>query len=467
MDVCILCSSSIQTVAVFSCDHYTCSLCALRLRLLYCDHKCPYCKTEVNSLVISNTLDSYTNLMSKAICTLPSHNSITFTCQKLSKEALKKISFHCPKCPQLPPFPSSSSLSSHVSSKHSLFYCNVCMDHGFLFPSEQTLYTSSKLTDHLNGRAELSFSGHPSCSVCTSRCFDDESLFKHVVSNHLTCHLCQGSIERTGQYSEVKSISFKNSQQRLHHFRTKHYVCSVPGCLENNLSVFIDEIELAKHFQSEHGQKGVVIIDYFDTSRKVKKSQSHDVTIDDLLSRAELFSSLPQHLQAERHRQAVERVQSRLNQSEFERFLTLSAYFRDGYISADDYFQNFVELFGMTLDSEAQSIFLNLLSLLPDKLKRTELARIYSNWENQCKAFPRLKSDSVTSTTKVSGSILAQKLTKLSVGMPCSQEFPSLPTNKATSSSFAQPRIVEEPVAVSREVKRSGKKLKFKAIELK
>lgn len=44
----------------------------------------------------------------------------------------------------------------------------------------------------------------------------------------------------------------------MQHYKTHHFVCDVPGCLEENLSVFSDRMELMRHKQQAHHQRVVV-----------------------------------------------------------------------------------------------------------------------------------------------------------------------------------------------------------------
>ena len=52
---CILCFNEIKFFALGSCGHKNvCNQCSLRLRLIMEDEQCPYCKTELDEIVITD-----------------------------------------------------------------------------------------------------------------------------------------------------------------------------------------------------------------------------------------------------------------------------------------------------------------------------------------------------------------------------------------------------------------------------
>ncbi|KAL0205597.1 hypothetical protein P9112_000904 [Eukaryota sp. TZLM1-RC] len=445
MHSCSLCGSSCTSFAVFPCSHFLCSVCALKLRLIYKDSSCPYCKSSCTKVVISDRVDEYSILLPHATYTLPETPSVFFTSPLLSEQCQRLIGHYCPKCPDLPPFRSSSALSKHVESTHNRSFCRICLSDNPRLSCEQVLYTQKNLSKHLDGTLanEKPFTGHPKCPCCGRRSYNDEHLFRHVINNHITCHLCQQSIERTGRYSEVITICFKSQKARIDHFHSKHYVCHFPQCLETNLSVFDNELDLAKHVQTEHKHNMPILLEMFDCGRpEGQKSVEKRSSMTDLLERAEAFDRLPIHFRDERSKIAVERVRKFLkSQENFELFLNISAFYRDGAISASEYFSHFCSLFNLTPQSEADSLFCNLVSLLPNKQKRIELANEYSNWEKTASDFPTLTGKAVPQSRKspsVSGLAARVGQGKVKKG----PDFPELPRPTTTRQPCGGRRIV-------------------------
>jgi hypothetical protein len=50
-DVCFICTRPIDYYSVAPCDHRTCHLCTLRLRVLYKTKNCAYCKVKKNEYI--------------------------------------------------------------------------------------------------------------------------------------------------------------------------------------------------------------------------------------------------------------------------------------------------------------------------------------------------------------------------------------------------------------------------------
>ncbi|KAL0236051.1 hypothetical protein GEMRC1_002633 [Eukaryota sp. GEM-RC1] len=328
---CFVCGKLPSSVAVFDCDHHTCATCALKLRLVYKDTICPYCKAEVSSVVISDKLLPYSEVLPLATHTLPKTRNFFFTSPLLKEETHKLLSFHCSQCPDTPVFKHGDQLAKHSESFHSLPFCRICLNENPKLPGEHTSYSKKNLTKHLNGELshEHPFVGHPKCPVCQKRVYNDEALFYHVVKSHIICHLCQHSIERTCNWGDVVNCCFKSQQSRLEHFCAKHFVCHIPTCLENNLAVFDNELDLARHTQADHGKNSPILLGMFSVGggdkNGGKTGEKH--VMSEVLSRAEVYGKLPEHLKEERSRMAVERVRSFFNNDQkFENFLNLSSF---------------------------------------------------------------------------------------------------------------------------------------------
>lgn len=190
-----------------------------------------------------------------------------------------------------------------------------------MFIGEQVLYTKEELERHnrtgdLTGpMAESGFKGHPQCNFCRSRHYGDNELFLHMQSAHERCFLCLRWVPRTSPGAEFSMspaaawnqsrrrsweflpcphndtntassprrakpeqfVYYRNYNELERHFRTQHFACDHPTCLEKRFvgecrraawaawslafptpaapaAVFPSEEELKQHSALEHGE---------------------------------------------------------------------------------------------------------------------------------------------------------------------------------------------------------------------
>jgi len=187
-------------------------------------------------------------------------------------------------------FPSIHQLKNHVSTKHNLLYCQLCLENRKVFMKEQKLYTFAQLQHHQKfGETDGQFgkiNGHPMCRFCNRRFYEDGDLFKHMYSAHETCFLC----ERSGVQFEF----YKDYPLLEKHFEKCHFVCKESLCQEKHFVAFATEIELQTHTLKEHtakfmkgtGKKGTKLnLDLFasgSSSGQVIENQMQERTRRDL-----------------------------------------------------------------------------------------------------------------------------------------------------------------------------------------
>lgn len=130
---------------------------------------------------------------------------------------------------------------------------DLCSRHKKIFPYEHTLYTSAQLTKHhqegdkeFNKDDETGFSGHPECAFCKVRFFGDDELFVHCRDQHEQCFLCVRNGNRHEYYANYASLE--------EHFKSDHYMCLYPQCLEKKFVVFDSPIDLKAHEVEVHGE---------------------------------------------------------------------------------------------------------------------------------------------------------------------------------------------------------------------
>lgn len=261
---CMICAERAQAIFCFSCGHYTCYICGLRMLRL--QQPCPVCRKPSKNGVLTTTVsllegqyceEEIAELRKTAV-----HNS-KLQCFIDSPALASEMSkLYLPLCP-LPecwdhgeqvPFNSEKGLKVHLQQDHSLYYCNVCLQRRPLFLAEQTLYTKSALQRHHNGlfeRDPASFAGHPPCLFCGDRnlYLDAEDLMKHMLEHHFYCDFCNRD--------QFLFTFFSTRDAMYSHFRSAHKLCEHPKCshLDTMLRVYRDEFELDVHRQREHNAR--------------------------------------------------------------------------------------------------------------------------------------------------------------------------------------------------------------------
>ena len=88
-------------------------------------------------------------------------------------------------------FPTFAALKQHMGT-HRLLYCHICLDNLNILPKNRRTFTSAQLDQHMTGARNVisGVRGHPMCSFCNERFFDDEELYKHSRRVHFFCALC-------------------------------------------------------------------------------------------------------------------------------------------------------------------------------------------------------------------------------------------------------------------------------------
>ena len=89
---CPICCEPSTCYAYGSCGHYTCFKCTLRLRALYKNNNCTYCKTLLDTVIFSPRLnDDQPKRMDKKL-------GIYFATDDIQSTALGYLRFKCPSC---------------------------------------------------------------------------------------------------------------------------------------------------------------------------------------------------------------------------------------------------------------------------------------------------------------------------------------------------------------------------------
>ncbi|KAF1953880.1 hypothetical protein CC80DRAFT_494136 [Byssothecium circinans] len=253
-EICFICASAVQHLAVAPCNHRTCHICSLRLRALYKTKTCAHCRTETNHVVFTdNPTKNYEEFAQGDFYKTDENMGIHFENAETYDDTRLLLQYNCPEgtcdvaCLGWP------DLHRHVKTVHGKVMCDLCTRNKKSFTHEHTLFTFAELKKHQKfgddnpGAIDQSgFKGHPECGFCRQRFYGDDELFTHCRDRHEKCHICERrSAGRGPQY-------FVNYDALEAHFRTGHFMCPDRECLEKKFVVFDSEMDLKAHQIEAH-----------------------------------------------------------------------------------------------------------------------------------------------------------------------------------------------------------------------
>lgn len=245
---CIICAEPARFWALSPCNNVTCHKCCFRQRALYKRRTCLVCRTDHDDVLVLDGLPENLRFDDVAPSTRPwllPEYALHFSSAHVRSEAMALLSFACTACPET--FDAYAALSEHTKTAHSRQFCDICVAQGNSFLVELPLYTPKQLQRHMNDGDRDGFTGHPRCKFCRNkRFYSDDELNVHIRDRHERCHICsQDNFHAAGYY--------RNYDDLYDHFRTSHYVCSVPLCVEKRFVVFREDLDLTAHMLKEHG----------------------------------------------------------------------------------------------------------------------------------------------------------------------------------------------------------------------
>ncbi|ORY82490.1 hypothetical protein BCR37DRAFT_379489 [Protomyces lactucae-debilis] len=256
-EVCFICAEPIQFSALGTCSHRTCHICALRMRALYKNLACAYCKTESKEVLFTlpsaKDFDAY---KPEDLCCKDAQLNIFFESEEIMEETMILLRFNCPDahcdvaCNGWP------DLKIHIKEVHKQLLCDLCVKNKKVFAHEHQLFSNKELQRHYKDgdrpvdatHDDDGFKGHPECGFCRKAFFDDDDLYKHCRDKHERCHVC----DQTSQGGPRSANYFRNYQELDHHFRRDHFLCPDAGCLAQKFIVFGSEIDLKAHQLEAH-----------------------------------------------------------------------------------------------------------------------------------------------------------------------------------------------------------------------
>ncbi|KAL8116955.1 hypothetical protein AgCh_023217 [Apium graveolens] len=271
-DSCAVCAETLEWTAYGSCGHReVCSTCVARLRFVCDNQNCCICKSNLNSIFVTKALGEYTSVIND-FSVFPSepkegkvglywyhegtHAFFDDIDHYKTVKAMCRLS--CIICDKMHEqgngnkrkgnFKNIDHLKEHLSYRHKLVMCNLCLE-------SRKLYTKEQLNQHMNtGDSEIDgteaerggFMGHPMCEFCRNPFYGENELYTHMSTEHYTCHICQRQHPGHFEY-------YRNYDELEIHFRTDHMLCEDEGCLAKKFIVFATDSEMKRHNAMEHG----------------------------------------------------------------------------------------------------------------------------------------------------------------------------------------------------------------------
>ncbi|KIV94556.1 hypothetical protein PV10_02311 [Exophiala mesophila] len=253
-EICFICASPIEHVAIAPCNHQTCHICSLRLRALYKTRACAHCRTESPFVIFTDNADKrFEDFTPSDFVKVDDNLGIKYEKDVILEDTILLLRYNCPDrecevaCLGWP------DLHRHVKTKHGKIMCDHCTRHKKVFTHEHELFTFGDLRKHERfgddnpGAIDQSgFKGHPECGFCRQRFYGDDELYTHCRERHERCHICD---RRNGGRNPQYYLDYAALEK---HFAKAHHVCLDAECQANKTNVFESEMDLKAHQLSEH-----------------------------------------------------------------------------------------------------------------------------------------------------------------------------------------------------------------------
>ncbi|KAJ1021672.1 hypothetical protein NDA16_003808 [Ustilago loliicola] len=243
-ETCFICADPIKLTSVAPCDHRTCHICALRLRVLYKKDECTFCKSKIDRLIFtSSSTKSFADFKPSDVPYSDKKLPVSFETKEALEETVLLLRFNCPDTNCEVACAGWKDYKAHVKREHNRLVCQLCITHKKIFAHEHTLHTEQSLAAH--ERAE-----HRLCEYDRLWFYSDDELFSHMRDKHEQCHICKarGTDEERWKY-------YRDYDMLEKHFKREHYLCENKECLEKKFIVFDTELDFKAHQVAEHGNE--------------------------------------------------------------------------------------------------------------------------------------------------------------------------------------------------------------------
>ena len=247
--VCMVCANDIAIYAVGDCNHFICFKCSMKMRILCQEKFCPICRKELSKVIFTEVLGRFEDLIKDSNIIRERHHKvgIVFKHGGLIKSFNQVLEHRCPICPNRSPDSNFEQTKIHLRKEHTLFYCDICLQHSNKFTHEWKAYSRKDLATHkrVGDADDRSHKGHPLCEFCDKRYLDHDVLFQHLRKEHYYCHICDSHTTRNEFYGDYFNLR--------EHFKADHYLCEQGDCkYEEFTGVFGTEVDYKAHCVVAH-----------------------------------------------------------------------------------------------------------------------------------------------------------------------------------------------------------------------
>ncbi|ESP03939.1 hypothetical protein LOTGIDRAFT_110165 [Lottia gigantea] len=246
VEVCTVCHEHMDILAIGACNHPICYRCSSRMRILCEQMYCPICRGHLQKVLFVKQYDKFEKVNTENF--KEEIKFIYLESEDVEKAFKQLLTIQCKKCPNRPADKSIDSLRDHLRKEHTLFLCDLCLNHLNIFPFERKFYNRKDLATHrrVGDADDKSYKGHPLCVFCDERYMDNDELLRHLRKDHYFCHICDadGSNDYYNDYPDLKT-----------HFRDSHYLCEEEDCgnpTTQFTNAFRNSIDFKAHKASHH-----------------------------------------------------------------------------------------------------------------------------------------------------------------------------------------------------------------------
>ncbi|EOQ99534.1 LIM domain and RING finger protein [Wallemia ichthyophaga EXF-994] len=251
--VCFICAEPVSIWALGPCSHRTCHTCTLRLRALFKNRECTFCKKEQEDVIFVKSATKPYNEYS-GIDSWPFDSKLNIRCETkaIMSTTLSMLRFNCGKCDYVAA--GWQDLRVHAKNIHKGTLCDLCIRYKKVFTHEHKLFSHTSLLRHLPPlpsysakarKVQPAIDSHPGCDFCLDHFYSEDELFRHMRENHEECFLCK--------QAGIRMLYFKDYPALEKHFVSDHYPCPDATCVDKKFVVFGSELDLRGHQVEEHG----------------------------------------------------------------------------------------------------------------------------------------------------------------------------------------------------------------------
>lgn len=169
---CICCCHELHTFVYYTCKHFVCLHCSVKMRVLCDKIDCPVCRQDSENVYCtkSHILESDQGFeeLSKKCHQLTNQvvAGIYYDDVLIRRECDEILACKCDICSDIDAFDDFDKLDRHMRRVHERFYCELCIENLKLFPYERKHYSRKELGQHqrVGDKDDSSFKGHPNCT---------------------------------------------------------------------------------------------------------------------------------------------------------------------------------------------------------------------------------------------------------------------------------------------------------------